>query len=441
MVFDNIDKPLVTHLACVFGAYIASRYALKTYMAIYSLASHARNSPSFPIAPSESSIDEQAQQGQQDQQTRPWWRKLFTKDGFAFMIVMLIILAIQVFIVVVLPRITSKMVMDSIWTVMVSLLVGARINSTLLIFYPTPIARKLRFNKAQNLYHSEIIPRTDAPTPLLANKRFRLPTIVVLTAAILGQAYWGVTGLTLLPLVGMGIVIDLAGHSFYPKLSVRRAVQVVIGLLLVASALGFFLGPIVNMLKKDKSDTSPAQESEQKPQVMSPWIADIGMLFNVGGGLMLPASLLAVTLRYEYMRSSAPRPLPVDEEHKVIVPTSVPKFEKPIFNTGLTTLVLGILIHNLVVPRLISFDDMSRNIMIYFSGAPSAVVGLMAAAWYKGKFNDWWSYRDEWYPKPLESGQDESQPLLDEEKTVAFTDHDEKVVNDLVQLDDEQDKA
>ncbi|WVF69927.1 hypothetical protein IAT40_004711 [Kwoniella sp. CBS 6097] len=436
MLSNHIDRPLVNHLVCIVGAYVGSRYALRTYMAIWSLATHARKSPSFPIVKSDSS-SETTTEGSERPHTRPWWRKMFSQDGALFMTILLSILAIQMFLVVILPRITPKLVLDVFWASMISYLVAGKISQVIQTLYPAPIARKLQHNKEPNRYQSEIIPLTDVSTPLLANKRLRQVVSILLTATIMGHAYMGVEGLTLAPLVAAGFVIEMAGHTFYPKVTIRRGVQVVMGVLTFGAAAGLFIGPIINLFKKDK----PSAEDEPKkepPQTISMWIADVAMMFNVGMGMMLPSALLSITLRYEYMRSSARQLLPVDEEHKVIVPTSVSKFEKPIFKTGLITLVLGTLIHDLIVPKFIEINEVNRNIMTIFSAAPFALVGLMGAAWYTEQFKNWWLYYDEWYPEPPQSDQDESGPIIDEEQTVAFADHDEKVVNDLVQLDDEK---
>ncbi|OCF37410.1 hypothetical protein I316_00531 [Kwoniella heveanensis BCC8398] len=438
VVSAYIDRALVNHLVCIAGVHVGSQYALKTYMAIYSLATYARNSPSFPVAPSESS-DEKSTSAEQGQgHTRPWWRKVLSKDGAIFLVILSSILATQLFLVFVLPRITSQLVMDVFWTGTTSYLVENKINRTIETLYPTPIVRKLRHSKENNWYHSEIIPRTDVRKRLLANKRLQKVISVLLTAIVMGQAYVGVEWVPVAPLVAAGFVIDMAGHMFYPKVSVRRAVQAVLGVLIIASVAGFSAGPIIGFFKKDKS-ADVEKPKEDKPPAMALWITDVAMMFNVGMGFMLPAALMAVTLRFEYMRSSLPtKALPVDTEHKVVVPTRLPKFERPIFNTGLVSFVIGTLIYNLVVPNLIELEGANRNAMMLFCAGPSAIAGLVTGAWFTGQFSDWWLYHDEWYPDPPKSGQDESGPLIDEEQTVAFADHDEKVVNDLVQLEDHE---
>ncbi|WVR04586.1 hypothetical protein IAU60_001594 [Kwoniella sp. DSM 27419] len=192
----------------------------------------------------------------------------------------------------------------------------------------------------------------------------------VVTAAIFTSAYNG--DKALVPLAAASLTFDFAGHTFFPKLSMRVAVK---------------------------------------------WITSLAM---------------ALTYRFEWRQHPISSELPPVVNGQVVVPTKVPRFKSPITTTAFVSVVATIIIADVALPMYRPIDAISQLLSLQVFGIPVTAMGLMLGAWYNGQFALWWNFMDEWYPEP--SAQPEHVIPVDEEK--GRTSDDTQRVEDLIQVED-----
>ncbi|WRT64849.1 uncharacterized protein IL334_001785 [Kwoniella shivajii] len=367
---------LYTHLLCVFGAYLACQRSLKTYMGISALITYAETGP--PISKEEPISDKPK---------TPWWKSTSVQS-----LVLSMLLSTSFIFILGVPDITLTSVLNTIWGGSITHLTGNNIYQSLDCILPSQRIEKL--DKRNKSYCAVAIPDPNVSDPFYKTETCRRFLTFLITGGIMVSAFSGVLYLT--PIVALTQVIPMAGKTFYVKLTVRSAVRVVSGLLTFFALLGIV---IVNFVTVNK-DKAPKETSIFTQRMMN-----VLTMLYAGMAMMLPAALLAITYRFEYVNSPSFAHKPTAENGQIATPIQVPSFSSPITSVGVITYIASVVVYHAVSPLLFNMDYITSASGILFVAFPLTVVGTTLMARRTGNLKGWLDYYDVWYPSiPSDEG-------------------------------------
>jgi hypothetical protein len=140
-----------------------------------------------------------------------------------------------------------------------------------------------------------------------------------------------------------------------------------------------------------------ADDSLPKQSQVNPWLFEL--LFNAISPMkmMVGALLVALTLRFDYTRDPATRPIIARSTEPVEVPRNLPKFKASLSATGMATLFVSISLSRLGVSIFRMPEDLREKLLMLVTMYVSllvvpTVVALKARQ--EGVLRDWWTYEE-----------------------------------------------
>nr|XP_031857940.1 uncharacterized protein CI109_006652 [Kwoniella shandongensis]KAA5525012.1 hypothetical protein CI109_006652 [Kwoniella shandongensis] len=396
-------------LVCVGAVWIASDRALKTSIAISSLhtktgenCAETTHTNDQPIEPANRS---------------PSWRRAFSKRALSAYLTIGLVLSFEMFVMFGLPKLTTIFFLDLFWSILLGVIICMSFFKALhIIFRPASFLRieTIPNNPMPKLIHSPI---PNHPSPFFLETPFRLPVCIALTIAILGSAYNGYYAC--LPLVAAAYTIMILSVYHMPKVSMRKFYLGVAAIIATIFTVIAIIVLVANIFSNEED--KPAEEKDEEFKMFSPWIGRILTMFNLSVSFNIPAIIMALTLRYEHSVSPLAATHPLPKDGHAIVPAVLPYFPRPIFITGIVSSILGVgslYVFTMIVPPP---EGGFENGVVGLFVIPFVFLGMPVAAWWTGQFQSWWTYSEEWFPKPeaaVAKNSDDVEKGLEEEQVV-----------------------
>ncbi|WWC69084.1 uncharacterized protein I206_103020 [Kwoniella pini CBS 10737] len=408
--------PIVIQLATVPAVAIASYKALNVWRAVSSL----------PLNPHTSGSDA-SERSATSEAFRQWRALTATKKAKKIAVFLLFFslgLSFHLFMVFGLSKISSQSVMDIIWCIILIAMYAGPISYVSDLVFPTP--RSVRYHRAKTGAPMRMIIEFEGDT----KKALKIEIARLLLSLIVvgGMIYSTWAGYTYLhSILGASYIITVVASIRYPKMSIRRIIQVISGYLIIAPPLSIALGLFITYITGgSKTDEDPAEpRKEESLTIMSDWVLSLIFVFSDIFGAIVPGIITAMTLRFEYSLINEPvhRPSEASTDAPVRIPNEYPSFPKPIFISSLLSLLasLGFLnIVTFVFPDIVWLGITPLNIYIT---VPTVFGSTACAAAYFGKFGQWWRYNEVWIPqnKVLDTSEEGAKDLDDEEAALLPT--------------------
>ncbi|WWC59336.1 uncharacterized protein I303_101888 [Kwoniella dejecticola CBS 10117] len=454
-----------THLLCILGAYAACHRSLKAYIVILSMKNYAEANPTATPLPTDDEDDKKPK----DQDTvenasdgkdtlnptikrKSLWRKMLDSKLFPVIILLSLTAGFTVFLVYGLPKFTSTSIRNAVWLLMASYSIHGSIFSTMKTLLPRPRIDKLTIikssiEKSKYTYSSKQIylseeeknsassPETQLPLPEIpyyTTPKFQRLISILTTIAILSTGYFG--NLWLCFIIALSQVVSSAGTLFLVKLTIRFVLILLIGLISIAAVLI----PLLNHLFPNKN----AGKTEQKEPIGPVWVMDAFMMYNVGMGMMLPAALLAITHRFEYLNSSSylsnPPIAPNGEIQAPLPRRDVPRFNRPITSAGFVALIASVITFHATAPYTFGqkeYNQMISIIGIMFYALPVTALGMFITAVINGNSREWLAYQDKWWPNVTAENLEKMRALKEQ---IGEKEEMMKIDEDLISWNDEK---
>ncbi|WVW82675.1 hypothetical protein I302_104686 [Kwoniella bestiolae CBS 10118] len=385
--------PILVQLATIPAIAIASYKALNVWRAVSALPLNPHSAPSSATTPTPSVISEGLKR----------WRSLTAtkkaKQIAAFISLFTVIMGIHVFLVYVLPRISSQSVLDVVWSIMMLAMFTGTIRYTSDIAFPTP--RSVRYHQPKPDSSIRLAIEFEGDKKAAWKKEIvRQLLSLSVTAGILYSTWAGYT--TFHPILAASYVISSISTMRFPMMSIRRIVQFVSAYLAVVPVITLVVGVVVNMFAGDSQDESQKNDDDKENMTFaSDWVLSLMLIFGEIFGIMVPAVLTAMTLRFEYSLAHEPVSRSIDpssEAAPVQIPNEYPSFPRPIFLSSLFSLFTSIVIIESISYFVPAFEWLSITPVTVFITVPVVFGGTALAAVWFGKFNQWWRYNEVWIP-------------------------------------------
>ncbi|WRT67510.1 uncharacterized protein IL334_004482 [Kwoniella shivajii] len=380
--------PVLIHLAAIPAVVIGSYKALNVWRAVSALPVNTHsgsldNTPSSPVSG-----------------TLKQWRALTAtkkaKRVATFLLAFTIAFSVNMFFIFGLPRISSQVVLDTVWcTLLVLLLTGSfRYSSDVAI----PTTKAVRYHQKTPESGFQLAFSFEGDK----KRAFRIEMLRRLFAmfgafSVIYSTWAGYTFLH--PIIGATYLIKTIGTIRFPTMSIRRIVQIMAAYLTLVPTLGFALGTVIDHFMGQSENAK--EESQTTDMTMaSDWILSMILVIGDVFGAMVPSVIVAMTLRFEYSLVSEPVDYPSDSspDAPVRVPSDYPSFPKPIFLISLFSLFSGLAIVETISFVFPGFEWIAITPITVFITLPVVVLGTsLGAAWY-GQFGQWWRYSEVWIP-------------------------------------------
>jgi hypothetical protein len=140
-----------------------------------------------------------------------------------------------------------------------------------------------------------------------------------------------------------------------------------------------------------------ADDSVPKQSQVNPWL--FKLLFNALSPMkmMVGALLVALTLRFDYTRDPATRPIIARSTEPVEVPRKLPKFKASLSATGMCALFVSISLSRLGVSMVRMPEDVRETFLTLVTMYVSLLLVSTAVALkarQEGVLRDWWTYEE-----------------------------------------------
>ncbi|WWD09741.1 hypothetical protein V865_007869 [Kwoniella europaea PYCC6329] len=384
--------PILVQLATIPAIAIASYKALNVWRAVSALPLNPHSTPTVDAQPTPSVVSEGLKQ----------WRSLTAtkkaKQIAAGIITFSVFMSIHFFLVYVLPRISSQSVLDTIWSIMMLVMFTGTIRYTSDLALPT--LRSVRYHQPKPDSNIQIAIAFEGDKKTAWKKEIVRQLLSLLVTAGILYSTWA--GYTLFhPFLAASYVICTIGTTRFQRMSIRRIVQFVSAYLAFVPVGGLVIGVVINSFSGNSSDQKENGDKKDSMTFASDWVLSLMLIFGEVFGIMIPAIITAMTLRFEYSLAHEPIERPTDassEAAPIQIPNEYPSFPNPIFLSSLFSLFTSIVIIEMISYVVPNFEWLSITPLTVFITVPVVFGGTALGAVWFGKFNQWWRYNEVWIP-------------------------------------------
>ncbi|ODN72946.1 hypothetical protein L202_08352 [Cryptococcus amylolentus CBS 6039] len=398
-----LANPILIHTPAVAAVGAASCDSLRIWRAVSALPRDATTGDTLthspPTSPSPSVF----------RQWRAHSLRTKARKVLTFIFALAIFLAIEFVIVVLVPKISSRMIRDGFFASVWIFIYTRAVKGILSLVKPLP---------SQVHYESKT---PDAPVRLVIspveNTNDGLwPNVLHHGLPIAGSI--GIVALVAyghtahLPLVGAVLIWTYFSNIRINRLKMGSIILIMLGVLSVSCIV---VGGVFAVLWglgtwNDEPNKKPPLEDSD----LSDWVTNLTAFFQCLISLTYPGLIITMTYRFEYSQLANQLTLAEDDQDKedsfsgvtsvapVCIPVDYPSFPCPITITSLLSLLLCLAAMDLALGKNIE----------YVSPFPALVAILVVpfftavAAAQQGKFGEWWRYQETWVPpKQDDAGQ------------------------------------
>ncbi|RXK39463.1 hypothetical protein M231_03296 [Tremella mesenterica] len=352
----------------------------------------------------------------------PIWRRILKSRKTAFACIMTLIFSVEMFLIFVLPRISSQLVLDIIWG-------GLEAAIYLSVFYNVidiifPVATEVSYVRAKpELPYILKITRVESDR-FLDKRNPRLALAALLVGAVFGMSVHRSNAFN--GLVVAAWVMHITSSWSTPMLKMRRLVQVLLGYVALIVVTFVIVGGAVALHQKYQKSDESSTKSDDEPDMSkwatpSDWLIQVMLMILPAWSILPPAVLVAANMRFDAASTISPRV--VATSTSATVPTSIPPFRMPLFLTSLISLAVSLGLIDLVqyffgdVPALQGLVD--APVVHLLITVPFTCGATVLVAWMRGELSDWWKYEETWVPQAKPAGErDMEKGDVEEEKSL-----------------------
>lgn len=385
-------------------SYLAAEFHLRRYLAVCRMISPPRlaiegeiKTQIAPSLPSQSTWTSRAVR-----RLRTVKNAVFSRSTGRMLLHLAAVYAFQAFLIFVLPKISTRLVLDLIFLGFIAFFQWASSGLALDTLIGSGKGCVERFKPEINRFHvvwKDADPDGEQRLRSWITHAFAVvfPTTMIL-AAFHGWAF-------VITFATSIMLYNLPWTYTFPRWSVRKVTRVILILEAVTVPLVWIFAAYM-----EKHHPGPLIDLDPKVNTRpSPWLYPLLTTYTAAFPSLFATSFLAMTYRFEYFQSNA-KPAR-DSAEPVVVPSSgtIGSAPKPIFRAGLithTALVLVFAYRRATLEGVGAFvvDDKPRcsgqDLIFACISMPAVVLACAGAAWRRGQLSAWWNHDEVWIPTP-----------------------------------------
>ncbi|WVR09007.1 hypothetical protein IAU60_006067 [Kwoniella sp. DSM 27419] len=417
--FDNVPwlvmHPVLVHLASVPAVAYGSYLSLNRWRAVSALSPE---DVSDEPAPSTMTVLKENLSKFRNQPLTAKAKKILAAGIFIGLWA-----SIQCFFVFILPKIKSQSAQNWVFCTLLVLIISTPMYGVLDVVWP--LGMQVRYHRSNPEGPIKLVEEPVGDVKVARRKQVaRIALALCITAGVMTLASYGV--IAHLPFVAAAFTLTYISGVRYPTMKIKTIVAFMSGYLTIIPTLALAIGLVVEFFSGDDTDGKKDNQDDQIPP--SQWIISLVLVFGEVFGVLAPALVTAMTLRFEHSLSADvyERPADVSPDAPVAIPRDFPSFPKPIFTASMVSLFTSLAIVegiSIYYPQVVWIAI--TPLTIYFS-VPIVFASTAVAAAYHGKLGAWWRYTEVWTPQKKKGANGEGSKDLDESEQGLLSAHDKE---------------
>jgi len=367
---------------------------------------------------------------------RPWYRRVFSKKTAMATVPMLVIGTMQFFVIWVLPRISSALVLDVFWASLCGWIISQVMYSLLVVFLAgQPAIRLIRGSDNKlHLKHESADPNFE--WGMFKTKRNVRIASTILPAAFVGLTYYDDKSY-LVPVMATGWIIHMFASIVFPRISVRVMTKVTLGFLFSCGAVFGIVAVLASIWPSHFDPKQAPKAGKLNMAQPDQWVLTLMMLPSDIIASVPIAFLVSLTMRYDHFHPTSSPSLTLGPSKTtspgeiVPIPRTVESRPTPLYNIAMLAFAACHLVSDGLTAYLYEIKVLSTkpagnervekeamckhgSFVLANLLVPAAIA---AAAWCRGELSEWWGYHEEWVPKEEDDSIEQSE-INDAEKAL-----------------------